>query len=84
MTGDSECKWKISKWGNSLGVRLPLALATEAGIAEGQIVDITVKNAQILIKKSKKYSLDELVSKILPENLHGEFDTGSPKGHEVW
>ncbi len=31
---------QVAKWGNSLGVRLPMALVHELGIAEGDELDV--------------------------------------------
>jgi antitoxin MazE len=35
-----EAKMRVSKWGNSLAVRLPKALVEKLGIAEGDDVDV--------------------------------------------
>lgn len=44
---------QISKWGNSLAVRLPKKLVERLGIAEGDDVDVTSDDAQtIVISKS--------------------------------
>jgi antitoxin MazE len=44
---------QISKWGNSLAVRLPKKLVEQLGIAEGDDVNITAEDAQtIVISKS--------------------------------
>lgn len=76
---------QIAKWGNSLGVRLPKAVALEAAIDEGDTVDISVKNGAIVIRPSRPtYSLDELVARITSRNRHGESDWGEVVGHETW
>jgi len=44
---------QVSKWGNSLAVRLPKALVEELGLKEGDDVDVTSTDAQtIVISKS--------------------------------
>ena len=44
---------QVSKWGNSLAVRLPKALVEELGLKEGDDVDVTSADAQtIVISKS--------------------------------
>jgi antitoxin MazE len=35
-------------------------------------------------KIRRRYSLDELVNAITPENLHGEIDSGAAVGNEFW
>ena len=74
---------QVTKWGNSLGVRIPRPLAEEAGLAEGTPIVLEVGEDAIVIRR-KRYSLETLLAKVTPENLHGEIDTGRPKGHEVW
>jgi antitoxin MazE len=76
---------QISKWGNSLGVRLPKSVALEAEIDAGDSVDVSVKNGTIVIRpKRPAYTLDELVGRITPRNRHGESDWGEAIGHETW
>ncbi len=76
---------QISKWGNSLGLRLPKSVAQEAKIDEGDKVEVSVKNGAIVIRPScRTYSLHELVSKITPANRHNEDPWGPPVGREAW
>lgn len=74
---------KVTKWGNSLGVRIPQWVAEKAEINDGAIVEISLKDDIIVIKK-KKLSLDEMLNDITAENLHSEVDTGSAVGREIW
>ena len=41
---------QIAKWGNSLGLRLPKAVAREADVGEGDTVDVSVRNRAIVIR----------------------------------
>lgn len=76
---------QISRWGNSLGLRLPKSVALEAQVDEGDRVDVSVKNGAIVIRPSRPtYSLEQLVAKITPRNRHDESDWGTPRGHEAW
>ena len=76
---------QIAKWGNSLGLRLPKAVALEARIGEGDTVEVSVRDGEIVVRASRPaYSLLELVDQITPENRHGETDWGKPLGHEQW
>lgn len=76
----------ITKWGNSLAIRIPQNLAKELQISEGVEVDISSVDGALVIKprKRKEYSLDELLEGITPGNLHTEVDFGEPVGNEVW
>ncbi len=72
----------IAKWGNSLGLRIPSALAHKAGIQEGTPVEISLKDHQIIITKS--YSLESLLEQVTPENIHKEIEMGPIHGKETW
>jgi antitoxin MazE len=74
---------KVTKWGNSLGIRIPQLLAEQAEISDGAIVEIEIRNEIIQIRK-KKFSLEELLKDISAENMHKETDTGFPVGKEIW
>lgn len=76
---------QISKWGNSLGLRLPKSVAREAQLDEGDTVEVSVDNGAIVIRPTRpEYTLDELVARITPRNRHRESDWGASLGHEVW
>ena len=40
---------KIQKWGNSLAVRIPKTLATEAHLAQEAIVELAVAKGKLII-----------------------------------
>jgi antitoxin MazE len=74
----------VSRWGNSLGLRLPKAVTLEAQLVDGDTVEISVDNGAIVVRPSRpRYSLDELVRRITPRNRHGESDWAGPLGAEV-
>lgn len=76
---------RISKWGNSLAIRIPRAFGAELGVEAGSEVEITVVDGRIVIVPVvPAYGLEELSSGITPENRHDETDWGRPVGGEVW
>jgi len=76
---------QLAKWGNSLGLRLPKAIALEAGLEGGDPVDVSFKGGAIVIRPSRRrYTLEQLVAKITPRNRHDESDWGAPAGGEAW
>jgi antitoxin MazE len=77
---------ELGRWGNSLGVRIPKALAERAGLQEGDRVSLDVANdgALVIRAATPRYSLDELVAGITPRNRHDETDWGAPVGKEPW
>jgi antitoxin MazE len=77
---------RIQKWGNSLAVRIPKTLATEAHLAQEAVVELAVAKGKLIIApiKRQKYKLEELVSRITDENIHKEVIWGPAVGREVW
>jgi len=76
----------IQKWGNSLAFRIPKRIAEDLELELNTEVDIQEKEGTLVLSPIKRfeYSLDELVAKITPENLHSEISSGKPVGNEVW
>ncbi len=79
----SGMKIQINQWGNSLALRIPKSIASEMKIEQGSEVEMSIKNNALIISKPR-YTLEELVSRITPENIHPETDTGEPVGNEIW
>ncbi len=78
---------KVQKWGNSLALRLPKALADEAEMRLDTPVEITVRDHAIVIvpvRARQRYELDTLLAGVTPDNLHGETGFAGPLGKEVW
>lgn len=79
-------KAQMSRWGNSLAIRIPRYVAEEAGFHEGNtlVLDV-VEQGEVTIKAAERLAtIEELVAKITPENLHGEEQWNEPVGAEVW
>lgn len=76
----------VAKWGNSLAVRIPQHVVKELQLTEGAEVDLVVIDGNLVIKPRprRRYSLEELIAAITPENLHSEVETGVAVGNEVW
>jgi antitoxin MazE len=78
---------KISKWGNSQGLRMPKDIMDSLHLQVGDNVNITMRDGKVIIEPMKKdilnYNLNELISKI-PTNYKTteEFDT--TVGKEEW
>jgi len=71
---------KITKWGNSLGIRLNKELAEAISLKENDVVDIQVIDNKLVILP--KQSLDDMLSQITDDNLHSEIDFGTA-GKEI-
>ena len=76
---------KISRWGNSLGIRIPKQLADEVSLKEGDAIEIYRQENQLVIKPQRtEYSLEKLLEGMSEEHLHGEVDWGEAEGNEIW
>lgn len=76
---------RISKWGNSLAIRLPKPFADDLGLAEGSEVELTLRDGSLIVTAaSREYALEDLVRGITPENRPHETDWGRPVGREGW
>ena len=76
----------IAKWGNSLALRIPQHIGQEIQINEGAEVDLVVVDGNLVIKprSRRRYSLEELVAGITPDNLHSEVESSAAVGNEAW
>jgi antitoxin MazE len=80
-------KTTVRKWGNSLGLRIPKAVAEEAAVVQGSTVDVTVdRRGRLIVKVSERteYALEELLARVTEQNLHREIAVDRPRGREVW
>ena len=76
----------VSRWGNSLGVRLPQEGVDLLQISDGEIVTIEVKRDSLIIRPSKrrrKWTSTQLVKGVTPTAIGGEFPWGPPVGREM-
>jgi len=77
---------RIQKWGNSLALRIPGALARESGLERGAAVELSLRRGRITLKpvEAPPLTLEELLAGVTEANIHGEVDTGPAVGKEVW
>jgi len=76
----------VQQWGNSLGLRLPSAVAHEMGLHANQRVRITVEDGGIVIRplEEDRPSLAQRLSRFDPERHGGEIMTAGRIGAEQW
>ncbi len=76
---------KVQKWGNSLGIRIPVSYAEQLNLKDGSEIEMELLGQEVILRpKHKKLTLNELLSKITPENRHQEIDFGKAEGNETW
>jgi len=78
-------KAQIAKWGNSLAVRIPKAVAEEARLQEGDaILDRSLERSRRVASRRRGIpTLEKLVAQITPENRHEATDWGPDVGKEI-
>ena len=60
---------RISKWGNSLAIRLPKAAADSLRVKEGEQVEVAIEGDALTIRSARpRYRLEDLIAAITPEN----------------
>jgi antitoxin MazE len=75
---------QVVKWGNSLAVRIPKAVAEEARVQEGDSIVIEALHGHIRVRRAERVpTLEELVAQITPENRHRETAWGREQGKEI-
>lgn len=75
----------VSKWGNSLAIRIPRQLAENLNLYEGTEVELKLQEDHLSVKaKRKKYTLEELCASVKDGNQHELIDFGKPVGEEIW
>lgn len=75
---------QITKWGNSLGIRVPKEVARRMGLTEGSRVDVTTEGNRIVVTANQPiYTLDELLVGMTPQAMHEAFDWGPDMGDEA-
>ena len=75
----------VSKWGNSLAIRIPKNIADKINLKEGTAISIDVSDNNIVITpKTIRYTLEELLAEASSEDFDGEYDWGETVGEEIW
>lgn len=74
----------VTKWGNSLALRLPKSIAADVRLREGTQVDMRIEGDSLVIRPSRpKYKLEDLLIGETPGGSE-EFEWGQAKGEEAW
>ncbi len=73
----------IQKWGNSLGVRIPIQLAKKLNLQSGSPVILKIAKDQIVIQPVQ-YDLESMLKQISPKNSHHLLLDNQQVGKEEW
>ena len=82
----TEAVLDIKQWGNSLGVRLPAAVARDAHLRVDQRVRVSVKGGQVLITPVTDIplTLEQRLARFDPVRHGGEVMATDTVGAERW
>ena len=77
---------RIQKWGNSLALRIPKIFASEVGLDDDALVELSLVDGKLIVAPliDQPLTLASLLADITEENIHGETETGERMGNEVW
>jgi len=81
---------EFCRWGNSLAVRIPKAVADALNVSNGKRAELIVENGALVLRpihkprRKPRYTLDELLSGMTRDDVPQEVDWGSPRGNEAW
>ena len=74
---------ELAKWGNSAAVRVPAGALADAGMQIGQALNIRAEAGRLVLEPAAE-NLDDLLSRITPENQHAPALDGPAIGAEAW
>jgi len=73
----------LSKWGNSLGLRLPKALTAEIGMTEGQKVEVRAEGGRIIVEPVRApLTWEKMLENTDHDSLREAWDWGEDVGRE--
>ncbi len=73
----------VRKWGTSLAVRIPKAIAEQWGVSDGSAIAMDSKGDHVVMRK-QTYNLADMLARVTADNLHPEQDVGETQGNEQW
>ncbi len=73
----------IQKWGNSLGLRIPIQIAKKLKLHSGSSVTLEIEDDKIIIQ-APKYNLEKMLKEITPRNRHHQILDDEQRGNEEW
>jgi len=72
----------IQKWGNSLGIRIPMKLSRDLQLRSGSPVDIRLENNHLIISL-KVYKLEDMLAQVNSKNCHHVLFDDEAQGEEL-
>lgn len=77
---------KITKWGNSYGVRIPRALVEKLKLQEAEVDLVEEKRGVMIlpVKRARAQELREFLDGIPENGEHDVIEKDGPRGNEIW
>lgn len=76
---------RVSRWGNSLALRIPVSAVKRLKLNEGSAMSVQVSGDAIMLRPStSEPTLAQLLDGVTPDMVGGEMDWGKPVGKEMW
>ena len=74
---------QVTRWGNSLGLRIPKHVAAQIGLREGARVEVEADGDRLIVTTARpRYALADLLENVTPEAMREAFDWGPDLGRE--
>jgi antitoxin MazE len=76
---------QVARWGNSLVLRLPRAMARQIGVDAGGRAEILAEGDPLIVWPAPapaRWTLDDLLANMTPEAMGEAFDWGEDSGRE--
>ncbi len=76
----------VQKWGNSLGIRVPKAVAEQLNFRQGTQVEFDTSDGVLTVRPSRRrrrHALATLLAKMKGPSPHRKLDRGGPVGREI-
>jgi antitoxin MazE len=71
----------ITKWGNSLALRIPHSIAAQLGVQENSNVTLELEGDRLVITRGQ--NMAKLLDQITDENRHSISEMDAPYGREM-
>ena len=66
-------------------MRIPKAFAKETRLEPDTEVEMSVKGGKLVVEAvAPTFTLEALLEKVTPENIHADVSTGKRIGKEIW
>ncbi len=76
----------VQRWGNSLGIRVPKAIAEQVNLSTGTEVEFDTTGGVLTVRPTRgrrRLKLADLLARMKPRHRHGELHKDRPRGREI-